>query len=97
VTATPDGRWVTQQARNLLLVGGERGAAAALPCPGPGRQVLPQLRRGRPLGRWRGAPPAGAGTHGKRARRALVRTVRAEGLDWLLIVGRDHLEQVMRI
>ncbi|MFL6225533.1 MAG: integrase core domain-containing protein [Actinomycetes bacterium] len=26
-----------------------------------------------------------------------VRTVRAEGLDWLLIVGRGHLEQVLRI
>jgi hypothetical protein len=25
VTANPDGRWVTQQARNLLLVLGERG------------------------------------------------------------------------
>jgi putative transposase len=26
-----------------------------------------------------------------------VRTVRAECLDWLLIVGRGHLEQVLRI
>jgi hypothetical protein len=26
-----------------------------------------------------------------------VRTVRAEGLDWLLIVGRGHLEQLLRI
>jgi putative transposase len=26
-----------------------------------------------------------------------VRTVRAECLDWLLIVGRTHLEQVLRI
>jgi transposase InsO family protein len=25
-----------------------------------------------------------------------VGTVRAECLDWLLIVGRDHLEQVLR-
>jgi putative transposase len=26
-----------------------------------------------------------------------VGTVRAECLDWLLIVGRDHLEQVLRV
>jgi putative transposase len=26
-----------------------------------------------------------------------IRTVRAECLDWLLIVGRGHLEQVLRI
>ena len=26
-----------------------------------------------------------------------MRTVRAECLDWLLIVGRGHLEQVLRI
>jgi len=26
-----------------------------------------------------------------------VRTVRAECLDWLLIVGRSHLEQVLRV
>jgi hypothetical protein len=26
-----------------------------------------------------------------------VRTVRAECLDWLLIVGRHHLEQVLRV
>jgi putative transposase len=26
-----------------------------------------------------------------------VRTVRAECLDWLLIVGRGHLEQILRI
>jgi len=26
-----------------------------------------------------------------------VRTVRAECLDWMLIVGRSHLEQVLRV
>jgi hypothetical protein len=26
-----------------------------------------------------------------------IRTVRAECLDWLLIVGRGHLEQVLRV
>jgi putative transposase len=26
-----------------------------------------------------------------------LRTVRAECLDWLLIVGRDHLQQILRV
>ena len=30
MTANPDGRWVTQQARNLLLVLGERGRQVRL-------------------------------------------------------------------
>jgi putative transposase len=33
VTANPDGGWVTQQARNLLLVPGRAGATGALPAP----------------------------------------------------------------
>jgi hypothetical protein len=31
VTANPDGAWVTQQARNLLLVLGEQGRRVAVP------------------------------------------------------------------
>jgi putative transposase len=97
VTANPDGRWVTQQACNLLLVLGGR-PAGALPylydrdtefCRGfdevfgsEGGEVLHTPVR---------APPANA--HAER----WVRTVRAECLDWLLIVGRGRLEQVLRI
>jgi putative transposase len=40
--------------------------------------------------------PVGAPTANAYAER-WVRTVRAECLDWLLIVGRGHLEQVLRI
>jgi hypothetical protein len=97
VTANPDGRWVTQQARNLLLVLGERGLQVrflvhdrdAKFCRGfdevfraDGGEVLRTPMR---------APRANA--HAER----WVRTVRAECLDWLLIVGRGHLEQVLRI
>jgi putative transposase len=97
VTGNPDGRWVTQQARNLLLVLGERGRQVcflihdrdAKFCRGfgevfrsDGGEVLRAPVR---------APTASA--HAER----WVRTVRAECLDWLLIVGRGHLEQVLRI
>jgi putative transposase len=97
VTTHPNGRWVTQQARNLLLVLGERGRQAryllrdhdAKFCrsfddvvSSEGGEVLVTPVR---------APKANA--YAER----LVRTVRAECLDWLLIVGRGHLEQVLRI
>jgi len=97
VTANPDGRWVTQQARNLLLVLGERGRQVRFLihdrdvkfCRGfdevfrsDGGEVLRTPVR---------APTANA--HAER----WVRTVRAECLDWLLIVGRGHLEQVLRV
>jgi putative transposase len=98
VTANPDGPWVTQQARNLLLVLGDRG-----------RRRLRFLLRDRDAKFTRAfddvlgsegaqmlvtpvqAPNANA--HAER----WIRTVRAECLDWLLIVGRRHLEQVLRV
>ena len=97
VTANPDGRWVTQQARNLLLVLGERGRQVrflvhdrdAKFCRGfdevfrsDGGEVLRTPVR---------APTANASAE------RWVRTVRAECLDWLLIVGRGHLEQVLHV
>ncbi len=97
VTANPTGAWVTQQARNLLLVLGERGRRArfvvrdrdAKFCRGfndvfgsEGAEVLVTPVR---------APRANA--YAER----WVRTVRAECLDWLLIVGRGHLEEVLRV
>jgi putative transposase len=96
VTANPNGHWITQQARNLLLVLGERG-----------RRRLRFLLRDRDTKFTRAfddvlgsegtqmlvapvqAPNANA--HAER----WIRTVRAECLDWLLIVGRRHLEQVL--
>jgi len=97
VTAHPDSAWVTQQARNLLLVLGERG-----------RQVRFLLRdRDAKFSRSfddvfssEGAQvlvtPVRAPTANAYAER-WVGTVRAECLDWLLIVGRGHLEQVLGV
>ena len=48
VTANPDGRWVTQQARNLLALE-ERGNRVRYSAARPRRQVLPRVRRGVPL------------------------------------------------
>jgi putative transposase len=96
-TTNPNGAWVTQQARNLLLVLGERG-----------RQVR-FLVRDRDAKFCRSfddvfrsegadvlATPVQAPNANAYAER-WVRTVRSECLDWLLIVGRGHLEQVLRV
>jgi transposase InsO family protein len=96
VTTNPDGAWVTQQARNLLLVMAERG------------QQLRFLIRDRDAKfsrsfddviRSEGADvlvtPVQAPNANAHAER-WIRTVRAECLDWLLIVSRGHLEQVLR-
>jgi putative transposase len=97
VTAKPDGAWVTQQARNLLLVLGERGREVrflvrdrdAKFCRGfddvfrsEGAEVLRTPVQ---------APNANAFAE------RWVRTVRAECLDCLLILGSSHLEQVLRV
>jgi hypothetical protein len=97
VTAHPDGAWVTQQARNLLVVIAERG------------QQLRFLIRDRDAKFTRSfddvfgsegaqvlltpvqAPNANA--HAE----CWIRAVRAQCLDWLLIVGRGHLEQVLHV
>jgi putative transposase len=95
--ANPDGRWVTQQARNLLLVFGEQGRRVRfllrdrdakfsrsfdVVFRSEGGEVPMTLVR---------APKANA--YAER----WVRTVRAECLDWLLVLGRVHLEQVLRV
>jgi putative transposase len=98
VTANPNGQWVTQQARNLLLVLGEQGRRARLVLHdwdakfsrsfddvlrSDGAEVLLTPRPRRPR----------ANAYAER----WVRTVRAECLDWLLVVGRGHLQQILRV
>src|SRR5512132_3965228 len=95
VTANPNGQWVTQQARNLLLVLGERGRRMrflirdrdAKFCRGfddvfnsAGAELL--------------LTPVQAPNANAYAER-WIRTVRAECPDWLLIVSRRHLAQVL--
>jgi putative transposase len=97
VTASPNGAWVAQQARNLLLVLGERG------------RRLGFLVRDRDAKFYRGfdevfrsegvdvlVTPIQAPNANAFAER-WIRTVRAECLDWLLVVGRGHLAQVLRV
>ena len=96
VTANPNGAWVAQQDRNLLLVLGERGRRVqfvlrdrdAKFC----RAFDDPFRRGR-----RGDLDPGPGANANAFAERWVGTVRAERLDWLLIVGRRHLEQVLRV
>jgi putative transposase len=99
VTAHPDGAWVAQQARNLRLVLGERGRRVRFLVRNrdakfarafddvfgsDGAEVLITPVQ---------APNANANAYAER----WIRTVPAECLDCLLITGRGHLEQVLRI
>jgi len=96
VTAYPNGTWVSQQARNLLLILGERERQVRFVL----RDHDANLFRSFDVFRSQGgevlvtpvrAPKANA--HAER----WIRTVRAECLDWLLILGRNHLDQVLRV
>jgi len=96
-TANPDGAWVTQQPRNLLLALEERG-----------RRLRFLLRdRDAKISRAfdnvfgsEGAEvlltPVQAPNANAYAER-WIRTVHAQCLDWLLVVGRRHLDQVLRV
>jgi putative transposase len=97
VTANPDSAWVTQQARNLLLVLGERAR--------PVRFLLRDrdaktTRAFDEVFRSEGGEvvvtPLQAPNANAYAER-WIQTVRAECLDWLLIVERGYQEQVLRV
>ena len=70
-TQNPNGAWVTQQARNLVIDGDGPRAAAALPDPRPRCEVQRSLRRGLPDRGDPGHPDAVQGPERQRARRAL--------------------------
>jgi putative transposase len=96
-TANPSGGWVTQQARQFAWTLSERSAPLRLLShdraskftrdfdtvfQGEGIEIVRTPIR---------APKANA------IAERFVRTVRAECLDWLLIVNRRHLERVLRV
>jgi putative transposase len=95
VTANPDAVWVTQQARNLLLELEERGRRVRFLL----RDRDAKFTRAfddvfRSVGTRVLLTPVQAPKANAFAER-WVGTVRAECLDWLLIFGRDHLEEVL--
>jgi hypothetical protein len=94
-SSNPTGAWVTQQARNLGLDLADQGARLLIRdrdskyiatfdevLRSSGIRVVKTPVR---------APKANA------IAQRLVRTVRAECLDWLLIVNRRHLDRVLRV
>jgi putative transposase len=97
VTANPNGLWVAQQARNLLLVLGERGRRVRFLLRDRDAKFC---RNFDDVFRSEGAEvvltPVQAPKANAYAER-WVRTVRAECLDWLLIVGQGHLDRVLRV
>ena len=93
-TANPTGAWVTQQARNLGLDFSDQGVRFLIrdrdsKYSGPFDEVFRSegIRIVKTPVR---APKANA------IAERFVRTVRAECLDWLLILNRRHLEVVLR-
>jgi putative transposase len=94
-TTNPTGAWVTQQARNLSFTGMfERMRFLVHDRDGKFSDAFDEIFRSEgitvietPIR----APQANA--YAER----FVRTVRDECLDWLLIIGRRHLETVLRI
>jgi putative transposase len=94
-TRNPTGAWVTQQARNLALDFSDSGVRFLIrdrdsKYSGPFDEVFRSegIRIVKTPVR---APKANA------IAERFVRTVRSECLDWLLIVNRRHLEQVLRV
>jgi putative transposase len=93
-TTNPTGAWVTQQARNLSFTGlFQRIRFLIHDRDSKFTAAFDEIFRSdditvihTPIR----APQANAYAEG------FVRTIRAECLDWLLIVGRRHLEQVLR-
>jgi transposase InsO family protein len=93
-TTNPSGAWVTQQARNLSFTGiFERIRFLIHDRDSKFSGAFDEVFRSEGIKVIHTPIPAPqANAYAER----FVRTVRAECLDWLLIVGRRHLEQVLR-
>jgi len=95
-TSNPDGGWTAQQARNLMMQLGEEQPFRLLIRDrdskfSGGFDEIFRSERVRVIRTPVRAPNANA--HAER----WVRTVRADCLDHVLIVGRRHLERVLRV
>jgi len=95
-TSKPDGRWVTQQARNLVMQLGDEHAFRSLVHDRDTKfgAAFDEVFRTEGIGVIRTpvqAPNANAYTE------RWVRTLRADCLDRILILGRRHLEHVLRV
>ncbi len=97
VTANPNAAWVAQQARNLLLRLEEQGRRVRFLIRDRDAKFC---RSFDDVFRSEGADlvmtpvqAPNANAHTER----WVRTVRAECLDWLLVVGQRHLDRVLRV
>jgi len=97
VTANPNATWVTQQARNLMLRLEEQGRRMGFLIRDRDAKFC---RAFDDVFRSEGADvvltPVQAPNANACAER-WIRTVRAECFDWLLIVGREHLQRVLRV
>ena len=95
-TANPDGRWLTQQARNLVMELGDEHRFRFLVHDRDTKfsRAFDEIFRSEGIRVIRTpiqAPNANA--HAER----WVRTLRADCLDRILILGRRHLEHVLRV
>jgi putative transposase len=96
-TANPSGAWVTQQARQLAWGFAERPTSVRFLIRDRDSKFTPDFdivfrSEGIEIVRTpMRAPKANA------VAERFVRTVRAECLDWLLILNRRHLERVLRV
>jgi hypothetical protein len=97
VTANPNAAWVIQQARNLLLVLEEQGRRVRFLLRDRDTKFC---RSFDDVFRSEGADivltPIQAPNANAYAER-WIRTVRAECLDWLLIIGQGHLDRILRV
>jgi putative transposase len=95
-TANPDGRWITQQARNLVMQLGNEQPFLFLVHDRDAKfcHAFDEVFRSEGIRVIRAPVQApNANAHAER----WVRTLRADCLDRILILGRRHLEHVLRV
>jgi putative transposase len=95
-TANPDSAWVTQQARNLSMTLQEEGRSPRFLIHDRDTKFTGPVRRGAPVRRHKDRRDPDQGSQRQRCLRTWVGTLRAECLDWTLVLGPRHLNRVLR-